>query len=76
MILLIVLGWLQRIGLPVLTGPLSGIDSNIAGPSSVPGATGLGTFMVIAIWWGFYFVLSLVIAIFIRYVRRDASQFV
>jgi hypothetical protein len=76
MTLLVILGWLQRIGLPVLTAPLSGIDPNIADPSRMPGATALGTCMIIAIWWGFYFVITLVVTTLIRYLRRDAPRFV
>jgi hypothetical protein len=76
MTLLVILGCLQRIGLPVLTAPLSGIDPNIADPSRMPGATALGTCMIIAIWWGVYFVITFVVATLIRYLRRDAPRFV
>jgi hypothetical protein len=76
MTLLILLGWLQRIGLPVLTGSFSDMDPNIADPSRMPGATILGTCIIIAVWWGSYFLITLVVATFVRYFRRDASRFV
>lgn len=76
MTLLLVLGWLQQIGLPVLTGRLSAIEPGIADPSRVPGATTLGTFIIIAVWWGVYFLITLGVTAFIRYLRRDAPRFV
>jgi len=76
MILLALLGWLQRLGLPVLTSSLSEMDPNIADLSKMPGATVLGTCIMIAVWWAAYFLIALVVAAFIRYLRRDASRFV
>ena len=76
MTLFVLLGWLQQIGLPVLTSSLSDMDPNIADPSKMPGATILGTCIIIAIWWAFYFLITLVVATLIRYVRRDATRFV
>ena len=76
MTLFILLGYMQRAGLPVLTGPLSDMDPNIADPSKMPVATTLGTCIIIALWWASYFLITLVAAAFVRYVRRDAARFV
>jgi hypothetical protein len=67
---------MQRAGLPVLTSSPSDIDPSIADPSKILVATTLGTCLIIAIWWTSYFMMTLVVATFIRYVRRDASRFV
>jgi hypothetical protein len=73
-ILLILLGCLQQIGLPVLTGSFSKMDPNIADPSRIPGATILGTCILITVWWGSCFLITLVVVTFVRYIRRDASR--
>jgi hypothetical protein len=75
MTLFVLLGYMQRAGLPVLTSSLSDIDPNIADPSKMPVATTLGTCIIIVIWWASYFLITLGVATFIRYVRRDASRF-
>jgi hypothetical protein len=71
-IFLILLGCLQRIGLPVLTGSFSNVDPNIADPSRIPGVTILGTCILITVWWGSCFLITLVVVTFVRYIKRDA----